>query len=117
MSLSIVQLGTEHHHPSPFQKLLLETTVGHRDTVRRDEQVGAPIHRGHRVGQSQLHGPMLQQALSPALIQVSRLAGFRRLRGGGLPLSLIHISEPTRRTPISYAVFCLNTTFFLMTAY
>ena len=29
----------------------------------------------------------------------------------GLPythLSLIHISEPTRRTPISYAVFCLK---------
>ena len=24
----------------------------------------------------------------------------------GLSLSLIHISEPTRRTPISYAVFC-----------
>src|SRR5680860_1327801 len=23
-------------------------------------------------------------------------------------LSLIHISEPTRRTPISYAVFCLQ---------
>src|SRR5664279_596125 len=27
---------------------------------------------------------------------------------GGEPLSLIHISEPTRRTPISYAVFCLK---------
>src|SRR5665647_3706640 len=26
----------------------------------------------------------------------------------GLYLSLIHISEPTRRTPISYAVFCLK---------
>src|SRR5665647_2254265 len=26
----------------------------------------------------------------------------------GKPLSLIHISEPTRRTPISYAVFCLK---------
>src|SRR5665647_1683482 len=26
----------------------------------------------------------------------------------GLALSLIHISEPTRRTPISYAVFCLK---------
>ena len=26
----------------------------------------------------------------------------------GLILSLIHISEPTRRTPISYAVFCLK---------
>src|SRR5664279_5581122 len=29
-----------------------------------------------------------------------------RLRRDGYPLSLIHISEPTRRTPISYAVFC-----------
>src|SRR5665647_2593296 len=26
----------------------------------------------------------------------------------GVFLSLIHISEPTRRTPISYAVFCLK---------
>src|SRR5680860_1753633 len=26
----------------------------------------------------------------------------------GMRLSLIHISEPTRRTPISYAVFCLK---------
>src|SRR5665647_3698596 len=26
--------------------------------------------------------------------------------GTGKTLSLIHISEPTRRTPISYAVFC-----------
>src|SRR5665647_451008 len=25
----------------------------------------------------------------------------------GIDLSLIHISEPTRRTPTSYAVFCL----------
>ena len=29
-----------------------------------------------------------------------------------LVLSLIHISEPTRRTPISYAVFCLKKLFF-----
>ena len=28
--------------------------------------------------------------------------------GWRLSLSLIHISEPTRRTPISYAVFCLK---------
>src|SRR5665647_2175656 len=28
--------------------------------------------------------------------------------GGGVDLALIHISEPTRRTPISYAVFCLK---------
>ena len=31
------------------------------------------------------------------------------IRPDGLQgLSLIHISEPTRRTPISYAVFCLK---------
>src|SRR5680860_1167914 len=30
------------------------------------------------------------------------------LRDSNLTLSLIHISEPTRRTPISYAVFCLK---------
>ena len=29
-------------------------------------------------------------------------------QGQALNLSLIHISEPTRRTPISYAVFCLK---------
>ena len=32
------------------------------------------------------------------------IAGERTADG----LSLIHISEPTRRTPISYAVFCLK---------
>src|SRR5678816_4776900 len=29
-------------------------------------------------------------------------------RGGDVPLSLIHISEPTRLLSISYAVFCLK---------
>ena len=33
------------------------------------------------------------------------LASFPK---SGSHLSLIHISEPTRRTPISYAVFCLK---------
>src|SRR5664279_4031968 len=31
-----------------------------------------------------------------------------RIHPGWEYLSLIHISEPTRRTPISYAVFCLK---------
>src|SRR5664279_6107885 len=31
-----------------------------------------------------------------------------KFQDGTLFLSLIHISEPTRRTPISYAVFCLK---------
>src|SRR5664279_5866421 len=35
--------------------------------------------------------------------------GFQRvIQRAILHLSLIHISEPTRRTPISYAVFCLK---------
>src|SRR5665647_578139 len=34
--------------------------------------------------------------------------GGRGWGGEARMLSLIHISEPTRRTPISYAVFCLK---------
>ena len=37
------------------------------------------------------------------------LNDFKFFIYGGFSLSLIHISEPTRRTPISYAVFCLKT--------
>src|SRR5665647_3876864 len=47
-------------------------------------------------------------------IMMPRMDGFRvvmKIReASNIPiimLSLIHISEPTRRTPISYAVFCL----------
>ena len=38
-----------------------------------------------------------------AIIGMAHVAGDYPLY-----LSLIHISEPTRRTPISYAVFCLK---------
>src|SRR5665647_1987960 len=37
-----------------------------------------------------------------------RLFSLKQHLGKGYVLSLIHISEPTRRTPISYAVFCLK---------
>src|SRR5665647_869545 len=40
-------------------------------------------------------------ALRPRVLEL----GYAYL--SSLSLSLIHISEPTRRTPISYAVFCL----------
>ena len=33
---------------------------------------------------------------------------LNKINKGLVSLSLIHISEPTRRTPISYAVFCLK---------
>src|SRR5664279_551142 len=51
-----------------------------------------------------------QQEICDTLVQRSSffdcLHSERRLQF----LSLIHISEPTRRTPISYAVFCLKKT-------
>ena len=37
-----------------------------------------------------------------------RVKTFEKLSSKMKRLSLIHISEPTRRTPISYAVFCLK---------
>ena len=38
----------------------------------------------------------------------AQAVGVERLRFDFPPLPLLHISEPTRRTPISYAVFCLK---------
>src|SRR5665647_3677002 len=60
---------------------------------------------------------------TPQVVQLAFLTLQHRLRSSSSPphivanvshnqdiktLSLIHISEPTRRTPISYAVFCLK---------
>src|SRR5680860_237181 len=39
---------------------------------------------------------------------MKQLDGFTAKNYNPEYLSLIHISEPTRRTPISYAVFCLK---------
>src|SRR5665647_3865590 len=41
----------------------------------------------------------IQECVSIPVMAKARIGHF---------LSLIHISEPTRRTPISYAVFCLK---------
>src|SRR5665647_3367483 len=56
------------------------------------------------------------QRLAAADCEVARLAvpdqkaarAFGQIKRDSPLLSLIHISEPTRRTPISYAVFCLK---------
>src|SRR5665647_136963 len=47
---------------------------------------------------------LVEQNASRAL----QIADRAYVMESGLILSLIHISEPTRRTPISYAVFCLK---------
>ena len=58
--------------------------------------------------ESQLSGLVLN-IFNPALI-ISGVVGSSENGNWTmvLTLSLIHISEPTRRTPISYAVFCLK---------
>src|SRR5665647_3887394 len=63
-------------------------------------------------------GHQICQTISALLIKGTPVPGSSQDFGCGdageplasaIPdLSLIHISEPTRRTPISYAVFCLK---------
>src|SRR5665647_3489370 len=40
------------------------------------------------------------------LNEMSQLSSYNKATWSAQEVSLIHISEPTRRTPISYAVFC-----------
>ena len=55
---------------------------------------------------------MLAKRIIPCLDikdgQTVKGTNFVNLRQAGDPLSLIHISEPTRQAEISYAVFCLK---------
>src|SRR5665647_3324656 len=57
---------------------------------------------------------LLRAARAAAKLGHPNIAGIHDILDSGerpcivMELSLIHISEPTRRTPISYAVFCLK---------
>src|SRR5680860_1713128 len=51
--------------------------------------------------------PMIQETGTASGGTAGRVV-LGTVRGDIHDLSLIHISEPTRRTPISYAVFCLK---------
>src|SRR5664279_3653298 len=71
-----------------------------------------PTHRCAASDSSMRTAPVLDQAHEHFLEPVHLVAHGKHLDalrgelGEQLILSLIHISEPTRRTPISYAVFC-----------
>ena len=59
----------------------------------------------YHVGVSTIHGAeSFYEFLRPAHREKKAFV----CNGSACMLSLIHISEPTRRTPISYAVFCLK---------
>src|SRR5664279_1774476 len=88
------------------KKILLHVRL---PTVRRTKKIllhgGPPIVQ--RTKKILLHAqPPIVQRTKKILLHV-RPCTMRRTRNTLLHLSLIHISEPTRRTPISYAVFCL----------
>src|SRR5665647_1294038 len=53
-------------------------------------------------------GYMANLGVVQALVGKGDTVFADKLNHASLNLSLIHISEPTRRTPISYAVFCLK---------
>src|SRR5665647_93045 len=63
-----------------------------KDAMRIEAQ-GVPVVQINTGGACHLDGDMIKNALKTLPLD---------------KLSLIHISEPTRRTPISYAVFCLK---------
>src|SRR5665647_3846025 len=62
-------------------------------------------------GQKELEvKPLESEALEITNVELSEILDIQAVKPlmEDLYLSLIHISEPTRRTPISYAVFCLK---------
>ena len=79
------------------QRLSPDLSLGHRLLMSydiTDELFGIAISRPGTLNPYYTYGAM-----------VTPLPGWAF---GTMLLSLIHISEPTRRTPISYAVFCLK---------
>src|SRR5664279_5742885 len=74
------------------------------------DQIGRPVTGPYRAldGRRQPRGGPIagEQEIVPTRMRPRAFCVLARQGGEGL--SLIHISEPTRRTPISYAVFCLK---------
>src|SRR5664279_1912439 len=78
-----------------------------RDATRHQGHAASGFHRRDQAG----HAVMLLHDLRLATHGLKQGGHFIVIFGIiflGVALSLIHISEPTRRTPISYAVFCLK---------
>src|SRR5665647_819851 len=76
--------------------LWFETSDAHGVTIRdEDEYNGVRITLGSQLSTARMRFHVDVKCWRPDLASPS-------------DLSLIHISEPTRRTPISYAVFCLK---------
>src|SRR5665647_3988741 len=84
-----------------------ECKRSHVPVAERFRRLSRVAHHEDRVGVRQVHRKEVDLALDTA-DDPDRLAEVRLGVSWRMHLSLIHISEPTRRTPISYAVFCLK---------
>src|SRR5664279_956276 len=89
-----------------------ETADEPEDRRTPPEQTG--LHLSTPVNAGPSTPPSGEHAAPVCTARVGTGTGLERIPdphprpGLGKVLSLIHISEPTRRTPISYAVFCLK---------
>ena len=76
-----------------------------------DINMGCPVPKVVKNGEGSalMKNPKLAHEIISAMVKAIRKPVTVKIRKGfDDNLSLIHISEPTRRTPISYAVFCLK---------
>src|SRR5664279_1707361 len=91
--------------PQFFADLVSWAAIGARTTesqVHRNLTSGLSMPVGFKNGT----GGSIQLAIDAIIAASNQHSFFSVTEQGIAALSLIHISEPTRRTPISYAVFC-----------
>src|SRR5664279_3729979 len=93
--------------PTPVDKNNVPDLV---PVQRASNTIGNVIKKGdYVVFKSTVYPGCTEEDCLPVIEQLSGLKNITDFKLGYSPerLSLIHISEPTSRTPISYAVFCL----------
>src|SRR5664279_3129669 len=90
------------------QKYLARAVRGHfRDgALSRAQRHGDPEILSQRLERGAAQA--VSRPAGPALEELEIFDGGHHRARAVEEISLIHISEPTRRTPISYAVFCLK---------
>ena len=80
------------------------TSTGRRTGLDRTDMVATAL----ALVESEGPGALTMRRLAAELDVTTNTVYWHVGSRDALILSLIHISEPTRRTPISYAVFCLK---------
>src|SRR5665647_2048340 len=105
----LASVGMRKLSEEPVVKKAMETLKGRARVKRtmwsrRAQEYVAKINSGDLVSIAEVVRDLYRSEAQP-----EQSYSERQLYEDALDrLSLIHISEPTRRTPISYAVFCLK---------